>query len=129
MENIDIRDNIKTLRTKHLGITQSEFANKISIARNTLTLVENKKRNISDKVINDICREFKVREEWLRNGKGEIFNKVDEEEEIIRWIGNLLNPNTDTDKFVLKVAHKMSQIPPEQWNAIRDFLKDLVEED
>lgn len=63
---------IKFLR-KHSGLTQEKFAERIGLKQNTIALIESGKRNISDQAILSICREFGVREEWLRTGEGEMY--------------------------------------------------------
>lgn len=67
-----IGDRIKKLRTE-LKLTQTEFCKRIGLKRNSISLVETGMRNISDQSIFSICREFHVREEWLRNGTGEMY--------------------------------------------------------
>lgn len=56
-----------------LGITQKEFADTIHLKPSTMSLIVNNKRNVTQRVINDICREYNVQEEWLTNGTGDIF--------------------------------------------------------
>lgn len=67
-----ISDRIKNLR-KELNLKQSDFANKIGIKQAAISAIEKGIRNVTDRIINDICREFNVNEEWLRNGTGEMF--------------------------------------------------------
>ena len=67
-----ISDRIKDLR-KELNLKQSDFANKIGIKQAAISAIEKGIRNVTDRIINDICREFNVNEEWLRNGAGEMF--------------------------------------------------------
>ena len=67
-----ISDRIKDLR-KELNLKQSDFANKIGIKQAAISAIEKGIRNVTDRIINDICREFNVNEEWLRNGTGEMF--------------------------------------------------------
>lgn len=62
---------IKKLR-KALDLTQREFGERIGIKANTVTMIE-KGRNTSEQTIQAICREFRVNEEWLRTGEGEMF--------------------------------------------------------
>lgn len=66
-----MNERIKKVR-KALDLTQQEFADRIGMKRNSIALIE-KGRNTSDQTIFAICREFNVREEWLRNGIGEMF--------------------------------------------------------
>ena len=65
-------ERIKKVR-KEMDLTQQEFCDRIGLKRNSISLVESGKRNISDQAIKSICREFAVNEEWLRTGKGEMF--------------------------------------------------------
>ena len=67
-----IGKRIRQLRTEQ-GLTQVEFSKRIGFKRNSIALVETEMRNISDQAIFSICREFHVREEWLRNGTGEMY--------------------------------------------------------
>ena len=67
-----ISDRIKKLRKK-LNLNQSNFANKIGIKQAAISAIEKGIRNVTDRIIYDICREFNVNEEWLRNGTGEMF--------------------------------------------------------
>lgn len=67
-----MNERLKQLR-KALNFTQQEFADRLKIKRNTVATYETGKSNPSDAAVSLICREFNVREEWLRNGTGEMF--------------------------------------------------------
>ena len=69
---MELGSRIKRLR-KELDLTQAEFAARIGSVQNTVTGYESGRRNPSTPVISLICREFNVREEWLRDGTGEMF--------------------------------------------------------
>lgn len=58
---------IKKVR-KEANLTQDLFAERLSLTRNYISLMEKGDRIPSDRTISDICREFGINEEWLRNG-------------------------------------------------------------
>lgn len=61
-----------------LNLTQEEFGEKIGIkSRAHISALESGKRTITDRIINDLCREFNVSEDWLRYGKGTMFVESD----------------------------------------------------
>lgn len=62
-----------------LGIKQKDFAQRINLKPNTLSMIKNKKRNVTDRVLDDICREFNVSKKWLISGEGEMYNKRTED--------------------------------------------------
>jgi len=68
-----MKDRIKKLR-KFLDMTQQDFADRIGVKRNTIGQYEIGRNEPIETVINLICREFNVNEEWLRYGVGEMFN-------------------------------------------------------
>lgn len=65
-----MNERIKQIR-RELGLTQTEFAERIGLKQNSIALIESGKRNISDQAVLSICREYGVNEEWLRTGHGE----------------------------------------------------------
>lgn len=65
-------ERIKKLR-KILDLTQQEFADKLGIRQNTVAKYETGRGTPTRSVVSLICREFRVNEEWLRTGAGEIF--------------------------------------------------------
>ena len=65
-----MNERIKLIR-RELGLTQTEFAERIGLKQNSIALIESGKRNISDQAVLSICREYGVNEEWLRTGTGE----------------------------------------------------------
>lgn len=67
-----MNNRLKSLR-KHLGFNQDEFSKKMKISRSHISSLENGARELTDRIIYDICREFSVNEAWLRTGEGEMF--------------------------------------------------------
>lgn len=68
-----INDRLKYLRKSVLKMTQYEFASKINLTQSHFTYIESGKKSLTDRTISDICRQFRVNENWLRFGTGEIF--------------------------------------------------------
>lgn len=69
------------------GLSQQEFADKIGLTKNYVSLLETGGRIPSDRTISDICREFNVNEQWLRTGQGNMFlpkTRAQEIGEIVR---------------------------------------------
>lgn len=67
-----IGERIKELR-KALKMTQAAFGERIGIRQNSVAVIEIGKNTPSDQTIFAICREFRVNEEWLRTGAGDMF--------------------------------------------------------
>ena len=67
-----IGERIKELR-KSLGLTLEEFGKKLGVGKSAISNIENGSRNLTDQMSLSIHREFNVREEWLRDGAGEMF--------------------------------------------------------
>lgn len=117
-----MNERLKQLR-KYKKMTQEEFAKKIGIKRNTLANYEIGRNEPIDAVIFSICREFNVNEEWLRNGEGEMFVKMSDDEQLANFMGKLFSKEDDTAKK--KVFRAMSKLPDE-W--FLQFYDAIVEE-
>lgn len=62
---------------KTLDLTQEQFGNRLGVTRAAISRLESGGRNITEQMIMSICREFNVREEWLRYGIEPQFNDPD----------------------------------------------------
>lgn len=61
---------------KALGITKSEFARRLKMGPSSVTKLCKGINKPSEQTVMVICKEFNVREEWLKNGTGEMFNQT-----------------------------------------------------
>lgn len=117
-------DRIKALR-QSLGLTQQEFADKIGIKRGAIANYEIG-RNISDVVINSICRTYNVSERWLRTGEGEMFVQIARDKEIMRFVGDVMQG--EDDNFRRRFLLALARLPEERWKDIEDFAQQITAE-
>lgn len=63
---------LKELR-KALGLKQSEMAQQFGVTQSTYSLFESGKQELGMKYVNLLCATYKVSEEWLLHGTGDMF--------------------------------------------------------
>ena len=85
---MSVASRTKELRDS-LGLTQQKFADRLGITRGAVANWDLDRSDPSDAVISLICREFNVREAWLRDGEGEMFEQLTEDEDRARFFGDL----------------------------------------
>ncbi|MDR3138452.1 MAG: helix-turn-helix domain-containing protein [Treponema sp.] len=69
-----MKKRLKLFR-KSLGLTQGEFGKKIAMSDVAISHMESGRTALSGQNIKLICLTFGVREEWLREGKGEMMDE------------------------------------------------------
>lgn len=71
-----MNNRLKAIRLT-LNLSQEEFGSNIGIkSRAHISSLENGTRNITDRIIIDVCREYNISEKWLRTGEGEMFSST-----------------------------------------------------
>lgn len=65
----EICERFKKVRL-FLEIKQGDFAKEIKTTQGHVSDIENKRKGVSDRIIEIICLKFGVSEEWLRTGTG-----------------------------------------------------------
>lgn len=76
-----IGERVRHLRKVSLNLTLEKFGERIGITAASLSAFETGKTNPSDQTIRSICREFRVREEWLRDGEEPMFMRMTPDQE------------------------------------------------
>ena len=115
-----MKTRLRNLR-KSLNLTQQDFADKIGIKRNTLANYEIGRNEPIDAVISLICKEFNVNEEWLRTGKGEMFNATGDDE-LAYLVGQLCGSDDEFKKEFVKTLCKLSD---KQWKVFKEFIDEV----
>lgn len=120
-----IGKRIKTIRTER-KITQDEFAKKIGLTKNYISLVETGERTPSDRTISDICRVFGVNELWLRTGVGDPKRPVSKQEQLAEIFADVLNNSPgEKSRFIRAAALLPDEAYPVLVDAIMKFAQEL----
>jgi transcriptional regulator with XRE-family HTH domain len=110
---------------KSQKINQDEFARRLGLTKNFISLIETGGRSPSERTILDICREFNVNEYWLRTGEGEMFRQKTRAQEIADFAASLYENPTS---FQAKLVTVLAKLEPEQWVLLEEKAMELFEE-
>lgn len=121
-----MHDRIKQLRTA-LGLNQTVFGERVGLKQTTIAGYENGIRVPSDAVILSICREFGVREEWLRNGEGEMLQDVSRDTKIAAFLGDLMAE--EDGSFKKRLIDALSEMSPDEWALLEKLARKLTDGD
>jgi len=116
---INIR--IKKIR-EELKLSQDEFSTTLGLQRNTISLIENEKRNPSERTLKDICREFNVDYHWLTTGDGEMFIETDTN--YIALIDRIMAGDNEFAKNMFKTFTKFNV---EDWEALEHMIDMFID--
>ena len=119
MEVFILNERLALLR-EILGLTTRKFSEKLNITGGAVTNMEKGTRNITDRTISDICREFNVNEEWLRNGKGDVFIEPDtfSLDEYLKQQG--------ATELEMEIIKGYFNIPKEIRGTVLDYFKNII---
>lgn len=117
-----MKDRLKKLR-KTLDLTQQAFADRIGMKQNTIAQYEMGRTIPSDAIIFSICREFNVNENWLRTGEGDMFMEMSRDEQIEKFIGDLLHG--EEDSFKRRLISGLAALDENGWKVLENFLDSI----
>lgn len=123
-----MHNRLLELRTT-LKLTQAKFGEKLNLKNNTITNYEKAIRSIPDRVVSDICREFNVNEDWLRNGNGPMFRPVKGiNNQILVQVAALIKDDSEDGEWLKYHFARYMSLPVEERKAFNATLKKLFAE-
>lgn len=120
-----MNERIRLLR-KSLKLTLDEFGKRLGVTKTAMSNIENGNRNITDQMFISICREYHVNESWLRNGTGEMFLLLNEDDEFSMYVGELAAKSSKDNELVAYRKEKiltLCKLPDEVLKVIIDLSK------
>ena len=119
-----INDRIQQIRAS-TGCTLKQFAEKIGISDSAVSQIEKGRTGVSDQTIRSICREFGIREEWLRTGAGDMKAAGDRAEELKAAVERLFAD--DSAEFQQALISALLQFDPHgpQWRVVEEIFDNV----
>jgi len=124
---MSVGSRIKELR-KSQNLTQQAFADRLGIQRGIIGKYEVDVSAPSDAVISLICREFHVREAWLRDGEGEMFEIKPRAEELGELVRKLLadRPESFRSRLITSLLRFEPNSP--EWQILENIYNSIADE-
>lgn len=110
---------------KSANLNQTEFAERLNLTKNYISLIENGNRTPSERTVSDICREFGVNRTWLETGAGEPFQPEDRTEIIAAILGKAITGN---DSAKNRLIRAFAMIPDDMFEYAEKILDEILEE-
>ena len=110
---------------EELGLKKVEFAERLHISRPYASELCSGAKAPSDRTISDICREFGVREAWLRTGEGEMFVQDTQSEQVAVFLADLTKDDSDT--FKKRFIEMLAGLSPADWELLERMAEKLTQ--
>lgn len=125
MENRTFAERIATIISS-AGITKSKFAERIKVSQAFVSQICSGARIPGDRTISDICREFGIREQWLRTGEGNMFIPVSRDAEIAAFMGDVMHG--ESGDFRRRLIAVLAKLDTSEWELLEKMALKLAEE-
>lgn len=117
-----MHERLKLLRTE-LKLNQEEFGKKVGVSNTAISKLEKAERNITEQMIISICREFNVSEQWLRDGIGEMFVTLPQEDEYFKAATEI---SMNNDKIAMQTIIEYWKLDETSKDLLRNFIKNIT---
>lgn len=119
-----MNDRIKAIR-KHYKLTQTEFGERIKVTQGGIASYESGARTPLDAIVDAICKQYRVNEEWLRTGRGEMLIADSREEEISKFFSSVMSEESD---FRRRFIAALAKLDEREWELIENMAHKIANE-
>ncbi len=117
----DINDRISQVIAQS-KLSKTDFAAKINVSQQYVSKLS-KDGVPSERTLLDICREFKIKETWLRTGEGEMFVPISRSQEIADFVGDVLKGEADT--FKRRFVAMLARLDEDDWAVLEKMVEEM----
>lgn len=116
-----MKDRIIRIR-KDAKLNQEDFAKRINLTKNYISLIETGNRIPSDRTISDICREFNINEEWLRTGIEPM--KIPRDGKLSSYMSEIV---TGDDDFIRDLIEVYMELDKTSKDALKEIARRMAD--
>ena len=112
---------------KEIGLTLEKFGEKLGVQKSAISKIEHDQCSISDQMAKSICREYGVREEWLRSGEGDPFGSQTMNQSILSFANEVMAD--EDESFRKRVLAVLSRLDPNDWEVLEKIALEFTRKD
>lgn len=118
-------ERLKAIR-KTKELTLKEFGSYIGVSDSAVSQMEKGKINMSEQTRVLVCTQFRVRDEWLRTGEGEMFIRQDLTAQLSHFFGEV---TSDIDGSLRKrLITALAKLNEDDWAALSKILEKMTKD-
>lgn len=110
---------------KSQKLTLDKFGEKLCVTKQTISRIENGVNNLTDQMAKSICREFNVNENWLRTGEGEMFIRLNRQQEIAKLSADLFK--SEEESFKSRLIMALAELDDDDWRLLESIANKIAE--
>ena len=118
-------ERVKEVR-KALGHTLERFGEPLGVKKGALSSIENGRNALTEQLAKAICREYNVSYEYLMSGEGEMFIKLEIDDEIAAYVGRTLRDEKAV--YQRKLLLFFSRLSPELLSELEKAAEEILGE-
>ena len=124
---LTISERIRFLRKEKLHLTQEALGEPLGLTRANIANIEAGRIAVTERVIISLCKEFKINEEWLRTGEGEMFVPLTRSEAIAEFAGSLMKE--EDASFKKRLIEALAKLNEQEWEVLEGIAQKLTNSD
>lgn len=106
------------------NLTKTAFALKVGLSQPFVSQICAGTKEPSDRTISDICRLFKINEDWLRTGNGDMQASLTEDEQLVEFMTDLMAESSDS--FRRRFISVVSELDADGWAFLEKIADELA---
>lgn len=119
---MNIHNRFKKIREDQ-QLTQQKFADRVSVARSSISSIESGSSMPGNRLIADVCNQFSVNRVWLENGTGEMYTKIYQDMDLAYLLGKF---SAENDSFKKDFILSMLKLDDEEWKVIEKIIDNMI---
>lgn len=109
------------------NLSMKKFGEKINISDSAVALIESGKRNVTERIISDVCRVFNVNEEWLRSGSGEMYVPHTRNQQIFDFMNRVMD--APDEAYLKRLCVALSELDERELEALCMIAEKISKQD
>lgn len=123
---MSINERFRELR-ELCHMSQAELGELIGLSRSGVSEIESGRRNVNDKhikllTVSSVNGKF-INENWLRTGEGDPFKKLNRNQTITDFAGDLIK---EDDSFKARLIESLAKLSEDEWKVLEKIAVDLA---